>query len=71
MPIFEYHCRSCERDFETLVRGGERPVCTHCGGAELEKKLSVFASPSAEAAGTVSPCGACGNPGGPGACALN
>jgi putative FmdB family regulatory protein len=70
MPIYEYHCRSCEQDFETLVRSGEQPSCAHCGGADLEKKLSVFASPGAEAAAP-EPCGACGHPGGPGACALN
>ncbi len=70
MPIFEYHCRSCGRDFETLVRGGEQPACVHCESAELEKKLSVFASPAAEAAAPAA-CGACGHPGGPGACALD
>jgi putative FmdB family regulatory protein len=71
MPIYEYHCRSCERDFETLVRGAEQPACEHCGGADLEKKLSVFASPNGQPAEAVSPCGACGHPGGPGSCALN
>ena len=70
MPIYEYRCRSCGHDFETLVRGGEQPACARCAGAELEKKLSVFASPSAEAAAPA-PCGACGHPDGPGACALH
>jgi putative FmdB family regulatory protein len=71
MPIYEYHCRSCERDFETLVRGAEQPVCDRCEGTDLEKKLSVFASPNSPAAEAVSPCGSCGHPGGPGSCALN
>jgi putative FmdB family regulatory protein len=73
MPIYEYHCRACGHDFETLVRGGETPGCAGCGSADLEKKLSVFASPNgqAEAAATTGPCGACGHPAGPGACALN
>lgn len=68
MPIYEYHCRACGEDFETLVRAAETPACVHCESADLEKKLSVFSSQKAE---EVAPCGACGNPNGPGACALN
>jgi len=71
MPIYEYHCRGCGRDFETLVRGSEAPACTHCSGADLEKKLSVFAAPGSQAEVAAAPCGTCGNPGGPGSCALN
>jgi putative FmdB family regulatory protein len=70
MPIYEYHCRSCGEDFETLVRASETPACTHCSGTELDKKLSVFAAPGTEAP-AVGPCGACGNPNGPGSCALS
>lgn len=68
MPIYEYACRSCGHEFETLVRGAEAPSCARCASPELEKKLSVFASPAtAEPAA----CGTCGHPGGPGSCALN
>jgi putative FmdB family regulatory protein len=73
MPIYEYACRACGHEFETLVRGAETPSCVHCSSADLEKKLSVFAaqSNSADPAPAVGPCGACGHPGGPGSCALN
>ena len=73
MPIYEYHCRGCGRDFETLVRNSETPACTHCSGEDLEKKLSVFAAPGSEPemAPGVGACGTCGHPGGPGSCALN
>ena len=74
MPIYEYACRACGHEFETLVRGSETPSCTKCASAELEKKLSVFAAHGAEAepaSSTLSACGACGHPGGPGSCALN
>jgi len=27
MPIFEYACRACGHEFETLVRGAETPAC--------------------------------------------
>ena len=75
MPIYEYACRACGNEFETLVRGNETPSCSRCSSAELEKKLSVFAAPAAEAAPAASnaagPCGSCGHPGGPGSCAFN
>ena len=69
MPIHEYACRDCSHEFETLVRGAEKPSCASCGGTNLDKKLSVFATQgeSAEPAA----CGTCGDPRGPGACRLN
>jgi len=72
MPIFEYACRSCGHEFETLVRGADTPACERCASMELEKKLSVFAAQSngGEPA-AAAPCGTCGHPGGPGSCALN
>lgn len=70
MPIYEYACRSCGHEFETLVRGAETPSCAQCASAELEKKLSVFAAP-AGGEPAASACGSCGHPGGPGSCALN
>jgi putative FmdB family regulatory protein len=71
MPIYEYACRACGHEFETLVRASETPNCASCNSAELEKKLSVFASQSAKAAPAMSACGTCGDPRGPGSCAIN
>ncbi len=77
MPLYEYACRSCGHQFEYLTRADRSPACPSCSSTELEKQLSVFAvsagsSPAAQrdmpAAG---PCGACGDPRGPGACSLN
>jgi putative FmdB family regulatory protein len=51
MPIYEYHCRSCRKKTSTLVlsRGREAEIrCQHCGGADLEKLWSRFASPKSE-----------------------
>jgi putative FmdB family regulatory protein len=70
MPMFEYTCRACSHEFETLVRTGEAPTCAQCASPELDKKLSVFAAGKGEAAELPAGCGACGNPGGTG-CALN
>jgi putative FmdB family regulatory protein len=73
MPIYEYACRSCGNEFETLVRSSDTPSCSKCASRDLEKKLSVFAAQagSAEAAGLAGPCGTCGHPAGPGACAFD
>jgi putative FmdB family regulatory protein len=74
MPIFEYRCLDCEKDFEKLVRASDPAlVCPHCGGAHLNKKLSAFAAVTGGALsvpGAPAPCGACGHPAGPGACGV-
>lgn len=76
MPLFEYACRDCGHHFEYLTRQGQSPSCPACTSTALEKQLSTFAVNTAGAAksasaGPVSPCGACGDPRGPGACSLN
>ncbi len=77
MPIFEYTCAVCQREFEALVRAGVRTACPSCGATRLVKRLSVFAvggsaTPAAAAAAAGGPaggpCGTCGDPRGPGAC---
>lgn len=71
MPIFEYHCRSCQSRFETLLRGSELPVCPKCQGQDLEKLLSVFAVSSGGSSSFGSSCsgGSCGLPESGGGCA--
>ena len=79
MPIFEYACRDCGHEFEKLTRAAEQPACPQCQSVQPAKKLSVFATASAGSErapafagpmGSVGPCGTCGHPDGPGACAL-
>jgi putative FmdB family regulatory protein len=41
MPIYEYRCRDCREVFEVLVRGGDAPICPHCGGVSLEKLVTA------------------------------
>jgi len=43
MPLFDFICRSCGEEFETLVMGSEKPVCPKCKGSDLEKQMSTFA----------------------------
>jgi len=73
MPIFEYVCKECQHQFETLVYGQQKAVCPKCESKKLEPKLSVFAV-SAKSGGSAAsmpsgPCGSCGSPDGPGSCA--
>ncbi len=42
MPIYEYQCRGCGHDFETLVRSSEQPSCPACHSHDLERLLSSF-----------------------------
>jgi putative FmdB family regulatory protein len=74
MPIYEYSCNRCGSEFETLVRASTVPECPGCGSTDLGRKLSVFSTgaPKPEAGMAAGgPCGTCGNPLGPGACALD
>ncbi len=75
MPIFEYQCASCGKEFEVLVRSSSpAPACPGCSGTELRKKLSAFATITGSASAHAElpePCQSCGNPGGPGSCAFN
>jgi putative FmdB family regulatory protein len=41
MPIYEYTCKACEHEFETLVRKDAAPVCSNCGSADLERLISM------------------------------
>jgi putative FmdB family regulatory protein len=43
VPIYEYACRACGTQFETLVRAGDTPACPACAGRDLEKLLSDVA----------------------------
>jgi putative FmdB family regulatory protein len=76
MPIFEYICTECEREFEVIIQGDKKPECPSCRSRRLDKKLSVFAAGS-KAGGLdthdvpVTACGTCGDPRGPGSCSIN
>ena len=44
MPIYEYTCNDCGREFELLIRGDEKPACESCGRGNLTRSLSVPAA---------------------------
>jgi len=46
MPIFEYSCRRCQHQFETIVFSAREKVsCPKCDSSVVEKQLSVFSAP--------------------------
>jgi putative FmdB family regulatory protein len=49
MPIFDYRCRACAREFEALVMGSSTPSCPACQSQDLEKLLSL---PAVKSSGT-------------------
>jgi putative FmdB family regulatory protein len=84
MPIYEYICKQCETQFEALVNGTTKPRCPECDSSRLEQQYSSFSvgapkgkgqfSKSASSSGKKSAgggCGTCGDPRGPGSCAIN
>jgi len=64
MPIYEYACKQCGKEFETLVRSDSTPDCPSCHSTELDKKLSVFATKgSTGEAALPAACGGCSHAG--------
>jgi putative FmdB family regulatory protein len=41
MPIYEYVCKKCGREFEKLVRVGKAPACESCGSIDVERRFSL------------------------------
>ena len=51
MPIYEYHCQDCRRRVSIFVRSISnpgKPTCPRCGGHQLERLMSRFASVRSE-----------------------
>ncbi|MCK4857953.1 MAG: zinc ribbon domain-containing protein [candidate division Zixibacteria bacterium] len=48
MPIYEYVCEECNREFDILVLKRDQAdsqVCPQCGSERLKRKVSAFARP--------------------------
>ena len=41
MPIYEYTCSGCSKDFELLIRGTEVARCPTCGNSRIARQISV------------------------------
>lgn len=43
MPLHDYHCPACDRQFELLVRSADRPACPTCGTPDITRLVSRIA----------------------------
>ncbi len=67
MPIYEYHCKKCDKDFEYLVfRKNEKVHCPECNGKNVKRLMSACGYTSkgsdgqtASSQATGSSCGGC------------
>ena len=71
MPVYEFACRECNKDFEKIVPASQRDSvqCPSCGNAHTLRKISLAAPvrvasakgtgsmPSGEGCGASSCCG--------------
>lgn len=59
MPMFEYTCNDCGKNFEELVSSESEPVeCPACHSQNARKLLSVFAASVSAGSSAPTPCGA-------------
>jgi len=73
MPIFEYLCKDCGKQFEALLIGSQEAECPGCKGKKLEQQLSTFSvrANNASASRPATPCGMPGGSCGGGGCQFN
>ena len=64
MPLYEYVCRKCSRQFEELIFGDAVPTCPSCQSKDLERVLSVAVGKAQPELPPPGPCGSCRNRGG-------
>ncbi len=69
MPIYEYRCRGCGKDFEKYLHAASSGVvCPTCASADVMRKLSVFGLRSEAPVASAMPGGGGGCCGGGCAC---
>jgi putative FmdB family regulatory protein len=59
MPIYEFRCKCCDDEFETLVWHSEieeSVACPKCRGTDVERVLSVCSRGSSQTTGSGSSC---------------
>ncbi|MGA1840625.1 MAG: FmdB family zinc ribbon protein [bacterium] len=53
MPIYEYKCQSCNKDFEKLIFRREQSICCpFCNSVDVSRIMSTFGFMSGKSSGT-------------------
>jgi putative FmdB family regulatory protein len=63
MPIYEYKCEGCGKDYEQIRRMSEADSnleCPECQSRSVKRQLSSFAAHSGGSAPQAVPAGGCG-----------
>lgn len=42
MPVYDFQCRQCQKNFSDLVKGQEKINCPACNSADVKKLFSPF-----------------------------
>ena len=74
MPMFEYKCKDCGKQFEAYLKNRQETVTCECGSHNLEKLLSSFAVADGGSSGSACSDGSCSLPSSPcssGMCGLS
>lgn len=59
MPIYEFRCKSCDKEFETLLLGSEANetvTCPCCSSLDLERMMSLCSAGTGKISGSASNC---------------
>ncbi|MBK07030.1 MAG: hypothetical protein CL920_32290 [Deltaproteobacteria bacterium] len=57
MPIYEFYCPECSRQFELLVsrKEADQTECPECGHHQMERMMSIFSSRSSASSEEAAP----------------
>lgn len=51
MPIYEFICKKCGKDFEELVFGDCQPACPNCGSGQTSRLMSCCSAHTSGSSG--------------------
>ena len=64
MPMYEYQCEKCGKDFDVLVKtmaeSEKSQPCPHCQSKKTQRRQSVFGVATKTSGGGERPPGCCG-----------
>ena len=57
MPLYEYHCESCDSNFERIVFSGDKEeiACPCCDSTQVEKLISCVSFIGGQGLGACAP----------------